>query len=435
MAQILAGGRSYFVDLRDYPFLLGNYPPVFIGLTALAEVLFGPSLLAPRLLSLLATLGLLAVLFVLLRRLLGNSWMALAFTALLVMPWFVTTWAALARVDMATIFLSFAGLAVVVRQGPTPRAWAALVLFWLAFFTKQNAVLAPAAVLIDLLLARDRRFLRALVAYAAPLAALFGALMLATRGAAWRPMVVWTAAADYEWGRMGESYLQFAVLGSPLLAIVAAALVAAPRALLQGTGRLLLVYFLLNLAGLATIAKAGAAQCYFIEPWLATLPVAAWALRALGERYRALRPQWPVVLLAAATVSNYAYPSLDRLPQALRRPDRAREFFTLTRLVRETPGPVLSENMSLLVVNRRPVLLDPWGMAMLARMGIFRPDRLVRDCEAGRFPLVVVEYRIRDIPGLGECLDRRYEPLADLGPYQALRPRPPAVAPGRPISR
>jgi 4-amino-4-deoxy-L-arabinose transferase-like glycosyltransferase len=429
MAQLLANGRSYFVDLRDYPFLLGNYPPVFVGLTALSQVLFGPTLLAPRLLSLLASLGLLAVLLALLRHLLGDLCVALAFSALLVMPWFVTTWAALARVDMTAIFFSFAGLAVVIRRGPTLRAWPALVLFWLAFFTKQNAVLAPAAVLLDLLLGRDRRFLRALAAYAGPLVALFGALLLATRGGAWRPLVTWTAAADYEWGRMGDSYLHLAVMAGPLLALIASALMAVPRAVLEGPGRLLLVYFLLNLAGLATIAKAGAAQCYFIEPWLATLPLAAWALRALGERFRAVRSWWPAVLLAAAAVPTYMNLSLDRLPQALRRPDRATEFFTLTRLVRETPGPILCENMCVLVVNRRPVLLDPWGIVMLARKGVFRPDRLVRDCETGRFPLVVVERRMWDIPDFGECLERRYQPLADLGPYQALRPRPQATAP------
>jgi hypothetical protein len=31
-----------------------------------------------------------------------------------------------------------------------------------------------------------------------------------------------------------------------------------------------------------------------------------------------------------------------------------------------------------------------------------------------------------EIPGFGECLERRYVPVADLGPYQALRPRPAA---------
>ena len=111
------------------------------------------------------------------------------------------------------------------------------------------------------------------------------------------------------------------------------------------------------------------------------------------------------------------------MPAALRRPENARDFVALTQLVRETRGDILSENMSVLVVNRRPVLFDAWGMEMLGRKGVFRAERVVRDCEIGRFALVVVEYRLSQIPGLGACLDRRYEPVADLGAYHALRPR------------
>jgi len=423
MAQRLAAGRSYFVSLEDYPYLLGNYPPVFVGLTALAQRALGPTLWAPRLLAFLSTLGALLVVFLVLSRLLASRRQALAFTALGVLPWFVTTWAALARVDTLAIFLSLAALAVVVRRGVTAAAWPALPLGWLAFFTKHNALLAPAAVLLDLAVSRDRRLPRVLVWWAVPLAVMFAGLVAVTGGGAWQHLVTWTAIADYEWDRMAEAYRQFAVLASPLLLLIAAALVAARSAVLAYPGRLLLLYFAVNVAALSTIAKAGAAQNYFIEPWLATVLAAAVALRALGQRFPAVGGWWPAVLLAAAAVANYAYPSLDRMPAALRRPENAEELVALTRLVRETPGPVLSENMAVLVLEGRPVLLDAWGMEMLARRGVFRPGRLVQDCEAGRFPLVVVEYRMPEIPGFGDCLDRRYEPVADLGPYHALRPR------------
>lgn len=424
MAQLLATRGSYFPDLADYPLLVANYPPVFIALTAAGQQAFGPSLLFPRLVGLAASLGIVAVLFALVRRLADDAGVAAAVAVLFVMPWFVTTWAALARVDTLAILFSLAGLAVVLRRGVTRHAWPALPLFWLAFFTKQNALLAPAALLLDLALERDRRTPRAALAYGLPLAALLGALVLATHGAAWRHLVPYTAAADYEPGRMGESYLQFAVGAVPLLLLVLAALLRVPRAFATGTGRVLLFYFGLNLLALSTIAKAGAAQNYFLEPWAATLLLAAYSLRTLGERVPAVGRWRLAALLAAAAVANYAYPSLDRLPQALRAPHNAEEFVALTRLLRDTPGDVLSENLSLLVVNRRPVLVEPFGVLLLARHGFLATDRLVQDCERGRFPLVVVEHRMSEIPGFGECLERRYEPEADLGPYQALRPRP-----------
>jgi len=439
MAQLLAERGNYFPDLTDYPFLVANYPPVFLALVALTQKVLGPSLFGPRLLALVATLGILTVLFDTLRFILGARVPALALTALFVMPWFVTTWAALARVDTTAILLSLAGLSIVLRRGTDAGAWPALPVFWLAFFTKQNALVAPAAVLLDLGLARDRRFGRVLAAYALPLVALFGLLALATHGGAWRHLVVYTAASTYEWGRMGESYVQLAVIGGPLLLLAWAGEALEPAPFRKRTGRILLLYFGLNLLAFATIARSGAAQNYFIEPWLATVLLAAWALRCLRQSRPWAQSLWPVWLAVAAATAHYAYPSLDRLPHELHHPENARAFVALDRLVRDTPGPVLSENLSLLVLNRRPVLLEPFGVTPLVQTGLLRADRLVRDCEAGLFPLVVVERRMWDIPGFGECLERRYEPLADLGWYLALQPRPvsrAAIAPsGRIIER
>jgi hypothetical protein len=433
MAQLLSEHGTYFPTLRGYPLLVANYPPVFIALTAALHIAFGPSLRGPRLLSFLSTLGLLAVLYPLLRRLSGARWIGAALTALFVLPWFVTSWAALARVDMLSLLLSLAGLAVVERHGASARAWPALPLFWLAFFTKQTALVAPVAVVFDLLVARDRRAARALVAWGVPFAFLFAALVVATGGEAWRHLVLYTAAASYEWGRMAASYVHLAAIAGPLLILVAGGFALTPRAFLTEPGRVFFIYFLLKLATFATIAKEGAAQNYFIEPWLATVPVAAVAVRVLGERFPHRSVLRPAALLLAAVTAHSAYSALGRLPRALHHPERAREFVGHTRLVRQTPGPILSENLSVLVVNRKPVLVEPFGVLLLARKGLLRPDLIVRDCEGGRFALVIKEDRLDQIPGVGGCLERRYELVADLGPYQALVPRarPRAPAAGR----
>ena len=214
-----------------------------------------------------------------------------------------------------------------------------------------------------------------------------------------------------------------AVVAAPLLALATGGLAAAPAAFREGTGRILLLYFGLNALAFATIAKGGAAQNYFWEPWLATVLLGGWALRSLRERASWVRTLWPALLAVAAAVASYSYPSLQRVPHALRRPENAEEFVTLTRLVHEARGPVLSENLSVLVLDRRPVLLEPFGIELIAQRGLFDPGRLVRDCEGSRFALVVTERRMEEVPGLGECLERSYEPVADLGPYQALRPR------------
>jgi hypothetical protein len=62
-------------------------------------------------------------------------------------------------------------------------------------------------------------------------------------------------------------------------------------------------------------------------------------------------------------------------------------------------------------------------MMLLVKKGLWDPRVLVGDCRRQMFELVVTETRLREIPGIPECLDEAYEPLADLGPYQVLRPR------------
>jgi dolichyl-phosphate-mannose-protein mannosyltransferase len=428
LGALLAERGSYFPALVDYPFLVANYPPVFVSVVAAGQRLFGPTLRFPRAVAFAATLALLVLLYRTLRLVLQGRAAPLAFTLVFVMPWFVTTWSALARVDTTALAFSLAGLWLALRRENEALPWAACALFWLAFFTKQNALCAPAAVLAELLLSRDRRFARSLAAYALPLAALVGLLALATHGQALRHLVTYTAAATYEWDRMGESYLQLGIIAAPLLLLAVAGGIrgrsqVAGAAESRRNGRILGLYLLLSLIGLASIAKEGAAQNYFLEPWLATVLAAAWGLRRLAERHPRIWPAWPLAAAIAAAVSNYSYPSLDRLPYPIRNRAAAADWVELRRLVHETPGPILSENLSMLVLDGRPVLLEPFGIELVAHAGLFRPDRLVRDCEAQRFPLVVAESRMWEIPGLGECLEKRYAPAATLGTYAVLRPR------------
>jgi hypothetical protein len=418
MVQLLHERGTYFTDLREYPFVHGNYPPVFIALLWPFHAAFGPSLLAPRAISLLATLALLAALFVLLRRVAVSAELAAALVGVALCPWFVQSWAPMGRVDMLAFFFSIAGLAL-AAGGASGKA---LPLFWLAFFTKQNAVLAPLAWLVHVALeGPPSRAWRAVAAYVVPLLALFGLLAAVTGGEAYRHLVPYTAAAEYEWGRMGQSYLELARVAWPLLVLIAAGLARAPRGFTSGPRRAIFIYWLLNLAGLATIAKAGAAQNYFIEPWLATVLMAATAITVLFDGPRL--PWRAAVLAAVAAVALYTNAEGHRLPPPIRHPERARDFQDLWRIVGTTPGPILSENLSVLAVNGRPVLLEPFGMLLLSQKGLFAPDRLVADCLARRFPLIVSEHRLERIPGLGRCLETRYEPWQDLATYRLFRPR------------
>jgi len=424
MLQVLAERGTYFLDLRDYPLICGSYPPIFLVLVWPFFSLVGPYVFFPRLLSILATLGLLAVLYTLLARLARERLLSITLTLLFLAPWFVQTWAPLGRVDLLALFFSLAGVLVFLRDEEVPglRRYRAFPLLWLAFFTRQNAILAPAAILLDLAL-RDRRAAwRAFLAFAVPLFALFGLLVAATAGQAWLHLFPYVASAGYEWRRMVESYGEFALLSAPLVALILAGAVLLKGDQSRGSLRLFAIYWALSVLSLVTIGKVGAGQNYFIEPWLATLLLAGIMLQALTARWPDMRVwRWPG-LLVAALVASFGSPGADRIPQAIKSPQRASDMIELDRAVRETAGPIVSENLVVVVANRRPALVDVFAYAVVVRTGRARPDRLLQDCESGRLALIVTEYRLRDIPGLSDCLDRRYYAWKDLGPYQLFRP-------------
>ena len=427
LSRLLVTRGSYFAPLDDYPMVHGNYPPVFILLSAAAFRIFGLSLAVTRSLSLLATAGVIAVGYAIVRGRGHERSLALCAALLLVAPWFVVTWAPLGRVDMLACLFSLAGLWLfTTAEEPGGRMWAAGACFTLGVFTKQTALVAPAAALLSLL--RDpasRRVVpRFLLAFAGPAAAALLVLVLATRGQAWTHLVTYTAAADYSLAALRKGYESFLVISGPLLAIILLGLGACAGELLGRRALPFCLYWLLNLAAIVTTAKAGAAQNYLVEPWLATVVLAALALGALRQRSPEVFRWWPALMLVAAAVALVADHDAARLPRPIRNPAQATEYRALDEAVAAADGPILSENLSVLVRNGKPVVAEPFGLLLLSRQGLWRPDRLVADCDAGRFALVVYEDRLRDIPGIDACLDRRYERFANLGPYELFRPRP-----------
>jgi hypothetical protein len=428
LIQRLQLDGTLFGDVQRYPMVLSNYPPVFMLLNVPGYQLFGPTLWQPRLISLLAALAVAAFLFALLRRRTGDPWTAGAFASMFFAPWFVQTWAATARIDLPAQMLSIAGFYSFDRlwaRGGV-RRYVPFLLFGVAFYTRQTTLVAPAAVLGAMILdpKSRREFPRALAAFALPVLAVLLGMTVATRGQAWLHLFPYAAAADYDLVHMARCYGSFFLLSAPLLLLALAGLVRRPRALLRGPNLALTLFWILSLAALSTIAKEGAGHNYFIEPFLATLLLAAIALGALVEAGDVGPRAWSAAVLLAAAAAGFVDHDLKRLPQPIRAPQRARAFIALDELVRTTEGPILSENLSVVVTNRKRAWVEPWGMMLLVKKGLWQPDVLVGDCRRGMFELVVTETRLREIPGISECLDEAYEPLAGLGPYQAFRPKP-----------
>src|SRR5262249_23723233 len=114
----------------------------------------------------------------------------------------------------------------------------------------------------------------------------------------------------------------------------------------------------------------------------------------------------------------------NELPGAITHPEQNASFRRLWEAVRETDGPILSENLAALVLHEKPVLVEPFGFLVLTRAHLLRTRPVVRDCERQFFRLIVVEGLLERVPSLRECFESRYYVAEEIPPYRLLRPRP-----------
>ena len=466
-ATRIARGEQIYRPIDDYPFVASTYPPVYPLAFAAAVAVTKPVLPAGRALVLLAALVVLAVLANVTLR--AGPGVAPAFLAmgLLLANWEVHEWIAFARVDFPALAFGLAGLATATMS----RRWGwqvlAGLLFVVAFFTKQTQVVAPAAVVLAMLLRREhaRAFALSGIVAAGVLGGI-AALSAATAGEFWRHTIVYNAN-DFVPGQI-ETWLRHLWRFSSIK-LVAGVVVLAVLPWLARLARasgdedasrrpaditaVAAIYTLLAGLTLLSTGKAGAAGNYLIEFQAALALLLATGLgrvQALlaagaGPRGRLLALGAAVAALLAAQGAWYAARGRQMLsppPQfadQVRVAERIIHESVLLR-VTETEGDILTVYPVFATYANRPVLLQPFILSQLAREGKWDQSPLVADIEARRFALVITRTDFRreghnpDFTAeMIRALRENYR-LDDLiGPFFLFVPRDVPEAPGNQV--
>ncbi len=189
MRRILDGQPLYAAPTLDY--VAPIYAPLFFYLSALVSHAVGVNLVAPRLVSLMASLGAAALVGYLVWGETRRTLLAIVAAGLFISTTALSSLSLdLARVDPLCLFLLLAAIAAArtaQRQSAAPAAWLNLasgVLTGLAVLTKQTAfTMAAPLVLVAVF---DRRWLSALTFLAGALATTaLGALLLYAQFGSW----------------------------------------------------------------------------------------------------------------------------------------------------------------------------------------------------------------------------------------------------------
>lgn len=423
--QLANGQNIYRADLSAPPFMVANYPPIYMLTLVPFAKLFGPAFWYGRLVSWLSMIA--AALFVgLIVHALTRDRLAGLFGGLMLLSIpYVVHWSELYRIDSLALALSLAGLFVLVRT--SGQRWGVLlaaVLLLAAIFTRQSyGLAAPLAACVWLLWVQPKRALLLAGLMAVVGGVLFGLINVLTGGGFWLNIVVANINAFKldllkEYGGELWTLMPLAAIGTGLL------VVAGWR---QPSWRLLAPYALGAAVSALTIGKIGSNVNYLLE-------FSAAMCLALGAIIAALRPHQLAreVVLAVIAVQFVLLAPGARYQLFTDFRLQGREDAALVQsLVATSDGAILAdEDMGALVMAGKPLFYQPFEMTQLARAGVWNQQPLLDAIDRKAFAWILL-HRVDGVDLVGDrwtpemlgAIDRSYKLDRQIGNTYAYRPK------------
>jgi len=379
----------YRTNLSAPPYVVANYPPLFM----LAQVpfvwLFGPALWYGRLISLVSVAAVALFVGLTLHALTRDRIAALAGALVFPAMPYVVRWSSLSRVDSLGLALSWAGLFVVARW-PQKR-WSVFVsalLLVAAVYTRQTYILAaPLAAFVWLVAQGQRRRALQTAAIAGGACLLmFGALNISTSEGFFLNTVT-ANLNDFRWERVSLNGL-LALVACPMLLVCSLAFLLLTPRKDNGAWWLVAPYLVASIPTAVLVGKVGSDVNYLLE-LAAALGLATGAFIAWQRR----RPRLRIALIALLAIQILALMQSSRVASGLQNyvVDQRAEVAQLSRMVANADGPVLTDDyMGLLPERGKRIFFQPFEMTQLARDGDWNQRPFLQDIAGERFPLIMI---------------------------------------------
>ena len=402
--RLLAAGRTIYMPVGEYPFLISHFPPVTPALLSLGVKLFGIAFWPGRLVSFLSALVAASAVYWLAssgnRRKVSGLSAALLFTT--------SSWLAIASVqvgvDSLALALSLVGVCVVAHRQTALRGVVAGVFLALAVLTRQTQVAGLLAVCVWLWLGNRKARWPIVCTWAGVVCMVVLAVDLATRGHFHRHVVTHTAG-QLSLRRLLLFFRTYAEFHVGLLALAAVFVWQQWRRREMG---LLSCYLVTAYLLACTCARQGSGQTYFIEAIAVTSAAAGVAIGRLWAESR--RHPWAflvAILLAVAALEEVRLrPGTAATPS----PAHRRETAVLLGKLKRLGPPILSEYSGMVLQAGGELLFQPYAFAMLASNGGWDDRRLAKDILGHKFSAVVVDRvdRGRWTPDVYRALEEAY---------------------------
>ncbi len=471
-AAHLTNLRVLYHPIQQYPYFVVPYPPVFHAVTWMAAKCTGDFLIGGRLVCVFSALGISLLLGLLVfyasprripTRIRGSG--AVLATLLCFRLDSLSHYIPEMGVDLLALFFSFLGVFLFIRYVHSQaRQYGAFACFVLALFTKQTMVAAPLACFATAALISPKAALRYFVFCLTLGLAGLGYLSWATGGEILRHLFLYNARQPFALTHWILGFQENLLGMIPIAAIACLALlpfvrhglftrrdhfVSWLRAGVQASPyrrTLFVVGLELSLALLTSVSygKMGSGNHYFLEWNLACIPLAGLLfVQALNSWRPSARltlggtALFLLLFLAALTGfpdSLLRINSVYRLTRGERLIQDARFSSTaaVLKIVEATPGPVLCENMVLVMKAHKEIPIEPGIQCFLGRAGIWDQSGFLNMISSQQFGTIIMRSLSNGFwtDEIVETIEKNYVPTEEIGDeawgchYTVYKPRP-----------
>ena len=395
-ARLFSEGKIPYTPLNRYPLTIGLYMPVYSLISAISIKFWGVSYTAGRILSLVSTVGIsLCILFILKHINQSRfSWSGLIAGGLFLISPIVIVWSVIARVDMLGLFWTALGLLWFIKTYPKQIWMYSIVFFILAFFTKQSYLAAPATIICYLAFINRRHMVYFLLAFLISILGIFGILNMVTDGQFYFHMITANQNTLNYASYIGYIKKLFSIHTSLMMLCPVAILICFKKPIY----RLWVIYFIFSFLASLSITKVGSNLNYFLEVICAMCLMTGM----LFHRIHTLKQtQWTFLFLSIVSLVLF----VPLVKSRMNTPNYVRyQYRNLTNIrkidrytshiMNQVNGPIISEDMGLLVVNHKPILYQPFIISQLIREGRLDESPFIYDINSRMFPLLVLRVDI-----------------------------------------
>jgi len=451
-ANILDPRRAY-APLDTGQLVIWNYPPAYLLLARSLSGIQGDLLWSGRFLSFLSGLGITALLTAIIWRALPRRLAtpvricAAATGCFFLCVSCVVDWFSLMRVDFLGLFAVYLGVFLFLSFRSTPwKSYLAFLCFVFAILTKQTYIAAPLACFIVALVLAPARAFRLVLMSVSLGAFVFWFGMHRSNGGFIQHLLTYNVhkfILHRALGGLWEALMDVRLLFLPLVALIVSATsrqtrhrsLRACKARIRRSPFLLALtiealHFLFALALSFTYGKVGANVNYFLE-WNAALCVLAGLCIGMLLKQAFRSPRITIAVAAAfAFPVVLAFTALNMPLRSVMAHSVSQSERKLTNAYRELlpilavePGPVLSDDMVLVLRAGKDVVFEPATMNFIAEAGTWDQSAFLRRVHAREFPLIVLSNTPLWHPRVLEAILQNYQSDRVVGPFHLYRPR------------